>query len=240
VIYLGDNSYLDFLSKFGVGGAHPGGILLTQQILSKEKISNRSFILDAGCGTGQTSAYLYNQYGANTYGIEINPIMVEKAKKRFTEQQLPIKLIQGSIEDIPLEDDFFDCILSESVLAFVDKRKALSEFSRVLKKGGRLIANEMTINYPLSNQDEQEIKKFYGLDSLLLENDWCELLKEAGFTNIVIEPGKPSIAAKNTAQEFQFSKNVEFELFDILNQHAQLVINYQDSLSYRVITCIKQ
>jgi SAM-dependent methyltransferase len=237
---MGDNSYLDFLSKFGVGGAHPGGMVLTKEILSKEKISKDSFILDAGCGTGQTSAYLYNEYGANVYGIEINPIMVEKARKRFTEKQLPIKLIQGSIEDISIEDNSFDYVLSESVLAFVDKRKALNEFSRVLKKGGRLIANEMAINYPLAYQDEQEIKQFYGLDSLLLEQDWYELLKEAGFEKIVIKPGNPSIATGNAAQEFQFSKNVEYEMFDILNQHAQLVINYQDSLSYRVITCTKQ
>lgn len=240
MVYLEEHSYLDFLSKFGVGGAHPGGMPLTQQILSNETIANQSFILDAGCGTGQTAAYLSAQYGTNVYAIEMNPIMVEKARKRFTEQQLPIKLIEGSIEEIPLEDSFFDCILSESVLAFVDKRKALSEFSRVLKKGGRLIANEMTINYPLSIQNEQEIKKFYGVDSLLLERDWIDLLIEAGFENIVMEPGKPSIASKNTAQEFQFSKNVGFDLFDILNQHAQLVIHYQDSLSYRVITCTKQ
>ncbi|WML44775.1 class I SAM-dependent methyltransferase [Neobacillus sp. PS3-40] len=236
---MGIYSYFDFLAKFGVGGAHPGGILLTKEVLSKENISNNSFILDAGCGTGQTAAYLFNQFKANVWGIEINPIMVKKAKKRFFEQQLPIQLVQGSIEEIPFENNSFDLILSESVLAFVDKRKALQEFSRVLKKGGRLIANEMTINFPLAVDDENEIKQFYDLDSLLLEQDWRNLLEEAGFKNIQINDGKPALSTSNTLPEFHFSKNVEPELFDILNQHAQIIINYQDSLGFRIITCTK-
>lgn len=237
---MGNYSYFDFLAKFGVGGAHPGGILLTKELLSKENISSNSLILDAGCGTGQTAAYLFNQYKANVSGIEINPIMVKKAKIRFTEQHLPIHLVQGSVEEIPFENNSFDFVLSESVLAFVDKRKALREFSRVLKKGGRLIANEMTINYPLTMDDENEIKQFYGLDSLLLEQDWRMLLEEAGFENIQIGAGKPALSTKNTMPEFHFSKNVEPELFDILNQHAQIVIKYQDSLSFRIITSSKQ
>ena len=183
---MGSLTYFDFLAKFGVGGAHPGGILLTQDILSKEMINNESVILDAGCGTGQTAAYLYQQYKANVIGIEINPIMVEKAKSRFENLQLPISLIHGSIEEIPFEDDTFDFILSESVLAFVDKPKTLKEFYRVLKKGGRLIANEMTINRPLNQQEALEIMNFYAVDSLLLERDWRQLLEEAGFNHINI------------------------------------------------------
>src|SRR5437763_8087818 len=137
VVSMGSLTYFDFLAKFGVGGAHPGGILLTQDILSKEKVNDQSVILDAGCGTGQTAAYLYQHYKSQVIGIEINPIMVEKAISRFEKQQLPISLIQGSIEEIPFADQTFDFILSESVLAFVNKSKALKEFNRVLKKGGR-------------------------------------------------------------------------------------------------------
>lgn len=133
-VSMGGLTYFDFLAKFGVGGAHPGGIHLTQNILSQENISEKSVILDAGCGTGQTAAYLYQQYRANVFGIEINPIMVEKAKSRFQTLQLPISLIQGSIEEVPFADNTFDFILSESVLAFVNKPKALQEFYRVLKR----------------------------------------------------------------------------------------------------------
>ncbi|MEH7416292.1 class I SAM-dependent methyltransferase [Neobacillus drentensis] len=236
---MGSLTYFDFLAKFGVGGAHPGGIHLTQNILSKEKINDQSVILDAGCGTGQTAAYLYQHYGANVIGLEINPIMVEKAKERFEKLQLPISLIRGSIEEIPFADNTFDFILSESVLAFVNKPKALKEFNRVLKKGGRLIANEMTINRPLSQLEAAEIMNFYAVDSLLLEEDWRKLLKKTGFRQIEITAYNLPLSHGNETPEFNFSKDFDPELFHVLNEHGNIVIKYQDTLSYRIITVIK-
>ena len=236
---MGGLTYFDFLAKFGVGGAHPGGIHLTQNILSQENISERSVILDAGCGTGQTAAYLYQQYRANVFGIEINPIMVKKAKSRFQTLQLPISLIQGSIEEVPFAENTFDFILSESVLAFVNKPKALQEFYRVLKKGGRLLANEMTMNRLVSDQEAAEIMNFYAVDSLLLEKDWEKYLKSVGFQNIKIEEQSFPLSHGNQTPEFNFSTNFEPELFHILNEHGNIVIKYQDTLSYRIITATK-
>ena len=51
--------------------------------------------------------------------------MLKKAKNRFQSQKMPIQLIQGSVEEIPLKDATFDFVLSESVLAFVQKEQAL-------------------------------------------------------------------------------------------------------------------
>lgn len=236
---MGSLSYIDFLAKFGVGGAHPGGFNLTKNMLSQEYITMDSSILDAGCGTGQTAAYLYQQYKAKVTGLEINPIMIEKAKFRFQRLQLPIQLIHGSIEEIPFEDNTFDFILSESVLAFVNKPKALKEFFRVLKKGGRLIANEMTINTNLSSQEEKEIKEFYAVDSLFLESDWKNLLKEIGFKQIFMHPQQLDLKGGNSEQEFNFSENFEPELFMILNQHGNMLLKYHEILSHRIFTCTK-
>ncbi|WP_084374855.1 class I SAM-dependent methyltransferase [Neobacillus soli] len=236
---MGSPTYFDFLAKFGIGGAHPGGILLTKDILTGEKITSKSKILDAGCGTGQTAAYLSQQYNANVTCLEINPIMIEKARERFKKLKLPIQLLQGSIEKLPFENNTFDYILSESVLAFVNKPKALKEFYRVLKKGGRLIANEMTINTRLSLKEETEIMKFYAVDSLLLEGDWNRLLADTEFQNIELQIQKQSLDHGNHAQEFNFSSNFEPELFHILNEHGNIVLKYQNILSYRIITCTK-
>src|SRR3954464_2978886 len=110
VILIETSIYLDFLSKFGIGGAHPGGISLTKEILKTEEINKTSHILDVGCGTGQTAAYLAARYGAKVTGMDINPIMIEKAKNRMSKYQLPVKVIQGSIEKSPLRDGKFDFI----------------------------------------------------------------------------------------------------------------------------------
>jgi SAM-dependent methyltransferase len=165
--------------------------------------------------------------------------MLEKAKNRFLTQKLPIELIQGSVEKIPVKDSTFDFVLSESVLAFVGKENALKEISRILKKGGRLIANEMTINFTPGNQEELEIKEFYGLDTLFLEDDWRSLLQEVGFTDIVIKSGIKPLIGDQQVPEFNFSSNFEPELFGVLNKHAEIIIKYEEFLSYRIITCTK-
>jgi ubiquinone/menaquinone biosynthesis C-methylase UbiE len=239
MVAMGGLTYIDFLAKFGVGGAHPGGIGLTKSILAQEHITKDCMILDAGCGTGQTAAYLFNQYQAKIFCLEINPIMIEKAKNRFEKLQFPIQLFQGSVEEIPFDRNTFDFIICESVLAFVNKPKALSEFYRVLKTGGRFLANEMTINSKLNKQAEQEIIGFYNIDSLLLENDWIRLLEDTGFKQIKINELQSDLKDGNVAQEFNFSQNFEPELFSILNEHGNMLIKYHDILSHRIFTCSK-
>ncbi len=239
MVRIENSIYLDFLSKFGVGGAHPGGIDLTKEIFKSEKITPNTRILDVGCGTGQSAAYLATQYGATVTGIDNNPIMVKKAKTRMAKYRLPVQIIQGSIENCPLKDKSFDFVISESVLSFVNKRKSLSEIYRLLKDGGRFIANELTINQRMNPSNEKEIAQFYGLDSLLMERDWIALLQRAGFKGIKIRQQVQPMAHQNITPEFFHSDYIEPELYNIMNQHVYIMGKYQGILDYRVFSCTK-
>jgi ubiquinone/menaquinone biosynthesis C-methylase UbiE len=238
VVSIETSIYLDFLSKFGVGGAHPGGIQLTKEIFKSESITPATHILDVGCGTGQTAAYLAAQYGAIVTGIDINPVMVEKAKTRMATYQLPVKITQGSIEYFPVKDETFDIIISESVLSFVNKPRSLTEIFRLLKGGGRFIANELTINHPMDPSNKKEITQFYGLDSLLMERDWMTLLQRTGFKEINIHKQEP-ITQQNLTPEFYYSDYIEPELYPIMNQHIYIMAKYQGIMDYRVFLCTK-
>ncbi|MEC1722053.1 class I SAM-dependent methyltransferase [Schinkia azotoformans] len=239
MVLISSSTYLDFLSKMGVGGAHPGGLNLTKEIFNGEKINSNSHILDVGCGTGQTAAYLAAHYGAKVTAMDINPIMIEKAKSRMKQYQLPVEVIQGSIEDFPLKDNTFDFILSESVLSFVNKPRALKEIFRLLKNGGRFIANELTINKPLNPSNEKEIKQFYGLDSLLGETDWIALFEQTGFKNIKVLMQKNSMFQNDSMPEFQYSKYIEPNLYTIMIQHLNILMKYQGILDNRIFLCTK-
>jgi len=238
VIAINHFTYTDFLSKFGVGGAHPGGIELTKKIVRTKNIDNNSRILDIGCGTGQTAAYLANEYSAIVTGIDIHPIMIEKAKKRMKKEHLPVEILQCSIENVPLQDDTFDFVISESVLSFADKPTALSEIYRLLKDDGQLIAIEFTINKSLETTIANKIKQFYGFESLLTEQDWIHHFKQAGFTTIHVEQKQP-LNKNNSIPEFDYSPNIELELYDIMEQHHEMIVKYMDIWDYRVFTCNK-
>ncbi|HHW38334.1 MAG TPA: class I SAM-dependent methyltransferase [Bacillales bacterium] len=223
----------------GVGGAHPGGLNLTKEIFYSEKISRASRILDVGCGTGQTAAYLAAHYGAKVTAMDINPIMIEKAKSRMMQYQLPVEVIRGSIEDFPLKDGTFDFILSESVLSFVNKPRALKEIFRLLKSGGRFIANELTTNNKLLSSNEEEIKQFYGLDSVLSETDWVDLLEQSGFKNIKALIQKSSMLQNDSTPEFQHSEYMDPGLYTVMIQHLNILVKYQGILDNRIFLCTR-
>lgn len=223
----------------GVGGAHPGGLSLTKEIFNTEKINGNSHVLDVGCGTGQTAAYLAAHYGAKVTAMDINPIMLEKAKSRMKQYQVPVEVIQGSIEDFPLKDSTFDFILSESVLSFVNKPRALKEIFRLLKDGGRFIANELTVNEQLNSTNVEEIKQFYGLDSVLMEQNWIALFEQAGFKNVKVLMPKNSMLENDSMPEFQSSEYIDPGLYTIMIQHLNILMKYQGILANRIFLCTK-
>jgi len=235
VVFIQGSNYLQFLAKFGVGGAHPGGINLSKEIWKAESIQSTSHLLDVGCGTGQTAAFLASHYAANVTGLDINPIMIEKAHHRMKKARLPVNIIQGSIEETSLPNEAFDFVLAESVLAFVDKQRALQEIFRLLKQGGRLVAIEFTIPTLLSSQLTDDIQQFYGFDALLTKKDWVALLQQTGFQDIRIQKNKTI----STKPEFDVSKHIESELYDVMDQHISMNEKYENILDYRIYSCSK-
>lgn len=232
-------TYLDCLASFGVGGAHPGGLQLSKKILSRENITKKTRILDVGCGTGQTAAYLAETYQCEVTCLDQNEMMVEKAKKRFQARNLAIETQCGSVECLPFANHSFDLILSESVTTFTDLSKTLPELRRVLKPNGVLLATEMVLEEPLPKEELTPLLEFYGMPQILMEPEWHALLQKAEFQKIEIDTftlptTEPEI---ENATDFSLSEQLDDELYDILEQHEQLTKQYQQILAFRVFRC---
>lgn len=97
-------------------------------------------VLDVGCGTGFELA----QLAASTVptvrfvGVEPAPKMCEVAAARTAEYP-NVRILPGSFEDLPLEDDSVDYLYS--LLAFhwtTDLDRSVSELRRVLRPDGRM------------------------------------------------------------------------------------------------------
>lgn len=233
-------TYLDCLALFGVGGAHPGGLQLTKGILAGEHIDQEKSILDAGCGTGQTSAYIAEKYGCTVTSLDNNKIMLEKAKRRFSDLNLPINLVYGSIDKLPFNDGLFDIILSESVTSFTDVFLTIREFIRVLKPNGVLLAIEMAIEDTLSMEELKEITDFYGVPKLLSKAEWRNLFQRAGFKQINAEKFKTQFDQNNidTAPDFLLSENIDDKLLEIFERHRHFTRIYKDKLGFYIFRCV--
>ena len=232
-------TYLDCLAIFGVGGAHPGGLQLTKELLSREKIDETKSILDAGCGTGQTSAYMAEQYRCNVTSLDCNKIMLDKAKQRFLSLHLPIEVKQGSTENLPFDEGVFDMILSESVISFTDVSLTIPEFKRVLKPNGVLLAIEMVLEKSLSEEELKPIVNFYGVSQLLTENEWYNFFQRAGFKQISVEKFKLQFDENDVqnATDFSLSENIDDKFSEILEKHMHFTTVYKDILGFRLFRC---
>jgi SAM-dependent methyltransferase len=94
-----------------------------------------SYVLDAGCGIGDIGVRISDELGARVVAVDTSPRMVQIARERGLEAQL------ADVQQLPFGDGEFDCVLAAWMLYHVpDREAALSEFARVLKPGGRLVA----------------------------------------------------------------------------------------------------
>lgn len=108
--------------------------------------------LDAGCGPGMLSMFLYNQ-GLSVTAMDASPEMVKLAASNWVVQaatQLArvlregkdqkMKFMEGDIENLPFEDNSFDVVCSAGVIEYLPSySKAIFEFNRVLRPGGTLL-----------------------------------------------------------------------------------------------------
>ncbi|MFA5084583.1 MAG: class I SAM-dependent methyltransferase, partial [Candidatus Paceibacterota bacterium] len=124
--------YDKFPSEIGKGNF--AGQAILQFLKSSIDAKNRK-ILDAGCGEGRFSRY-FIESGANIVSMDFSEEYINLDKKNIKGG----KFVVGSVTSIPFPDSSFDYVFTVDVLQHVPElKKALSEFRRVLKKGGTLI-----------------------------------------------------------------------------------------------------
>lgn len=105
-------------------------------------------VADVGCGTGEISFMAAERAGSGgeVTGIDITPGMLEMAKIKMKEKNLPkdVKFEVGDALNLQYEDNTFDLVTSGYMLRNVtDIPKAVSEMHRVLKPGHKIIVAEL-------------------------------------------------------------------------------------------------
>lgn len=117
-------------------------------------IKNGQNVLDIGCGTGALTLKAAQQ-GAKVTGMDINPQMLDIARKHAAALQLTnrIQFVEAGVAEMEsLESESYDAVMSGlcfSELSQDEQIYTLKQTNRVLKEGGKLlIADEATTSNP--------------------------------------------------------------------------------------------
>jgi ubiquinone/menaquinone biosynthesis C-methylase UbiE len=98
-------------------------------------------VLEIGVGSG-LNLPLY-QSASHVIGLDPSAKLIAMARTSTRALDLPIELVEGLAEAIPLPDQSVDTVVSTWTLCSIpDVMRALGEMRRVLKPGGRLIFAE--------------------------------------------------------------------------------------------------
>ncbi len=102
-------------------------------------------LLDCGVGTGRNIPF-YPQ-GALVTGIDLNPGMLKRARRRAKKLGRAMDLTEADVIDLPFSDNSFDAATATFLFCVLPpelQEPALLEISRVVKPGGTIILLEYT------------------------------------------------------------------------------------------------
>jgi SAM-dependent methyltransferase len=92
-------------------------------------------ILEVGCGEGELAERMLTELDAEVVAVDQSERMVEITRSRGVDARV------ADVQELPFAEGEFDCVVAAWMLFHVrDVDRALSEVTRVLRPGGRLVA----------------------------------------------------------------------------------------------------
>jgi len=170
-------------SNLGVGCGNPSALA---------HINEGETVVDLGSGAG-FDAFLVSPLVGNSgsvIGVDLSKEMLELARKNAKKTNFNnVEFIKGDIEDLPLEDNIADHIISNCVINLsLNKGVVYKEAFRILKDGGKLSISDIVLTKELpdfvKNSLAGHIACVSGAEML---EDYMQYVHDAGFKDIKIE-----------------------------------------------------
>lgn len=152
-------------------------------------------VVDLGSGAGNDVFVVRSIVGekGKVIGLDMTEEMIKKA--RVNNSKLGFNNVEfrfGDIEEMPVEDNIADVVISNCVLNLVpDKQKAFSEIYRILKPGAHFCVSDVVIKGNMPEELRESAELYVGcVSGALDEKEYLSTIAEAGFKNIEIKKSK--------------------------------------------------
>jgi len=147
-------------------------------------------VVDLGSGGGMDCFLAAKKVGpkGKVIGVDMTPTMIELANKNKTKTANSdhVEFRLGEIENLPVQDNFADVVISNCVINLVpDKSKAYQEIYRILKHGGRVAISDICLKKELPDTIKSCVETLTGcISGALLVLELRNIMQKAGFEYI--------------------------------------------------------
>lgn len=164
-----------------------------------------SRVLDAGCGTGATGAWLAERH--EVVGVDSEPVAV----RLYADQHPATRLVNADISRLPLRDASVDAVLCVTVLchrAITEPEATVGELVRVMRPGGVICLLEPGIRRLRRAHDRAvHVERRFSVGDMraLLERNGCRVLRSSGAYSFLV----PAAALKAVTERGRSASDLE-------------------------------
>lgn len=154
-------------------------------------IEEGEVVLDLGSGQGLEVILAARMVGdgGKVIGLDMTPEMINRARQNAERAGVGhvAEFRLGEMEDMPLEDESVDRIISNCVVNLSpDKQRVFGEAYRVLKPGGTLLISDL-VSSGLPDEMRNDLASWAQcLGGTLEEAEYLRLMEEAGFEEVTV------------------------------------------------------
>lgn len=150
-------------------------------------------VLDLGSGAGLDCLLAAQKVGpeGRVIGVDMTPEMIERAQSNAKRvKAVNVEFRQGYLEDLPVESNTVDVIISNCVINLSpDKKKVFDEAFRVLAPGGKLAVSDIVTDGALPEIVRNSLSAWAGCVAGAVEaKEYIAMMESVGFTDISINP----------------------------------------------------
>lgn len=125
-------------------------------------------VLDVGCGDGRNYVFLQRS-GFKTVGLDISSRALGLLRKNAGSFRISVLASRGRIQSLPFEAETFDAVIASDLFNHLIRwDKAIAECQRVLKDGGYLICNPLSLRDSLFGKGEVLAENVFFLQDRLM------------------------------------------------------------------------
>jgi len=169
-------------------------------------------VLDLGSGGGIDAFLASKNVGpkGRVIGVDMTKKMIERSKQtaeKYGYNNVEFRL--GEIEDLPVEDNSVDVIISNCVINLSpDKKKVFKEAYRVLKPKGRMLISDLVTEGKLPSAIRKNLTAWAScIAGAMDKKEYLRTIEEAGFRKVKI--------VSESSYEFDVSEKLKGKITSI-------------------------